>query len=98
MFVKVPCIHSGFKPSFNLSAAMYCVAFASSQRVNMTFTGTGPVPIAVSIPDIQTPSAPSRPRTWSEKSLVAQFWTYRLAAYLLLNVVDDPAWLALVFC
>lgn len=77
---------------------MYCVAFASLKRVNMTFIGTGSVQIAVPALDIQIPSAPSRPRTWSEKSLVAQFWTYRLAAYLLLNVVDDPAWLALVFC
>ena len=74
---------------------MYFVALTSLKRVNMTFTGTGSVQIAVPIQDIQTPPWP---QTWSEKSLVAQFWTYRLAAYLLLNVVDDPAWLALVFC
>ncbi len=32
--------------------------------------------------------------------LVAQieFWAYRTSSYLLLNVVEDPAWLALVFC
>ena len=77
---------------------MSCVAFAAFKRVNMSFTGTGSVPIDVPIPGIQTPSVPSGPRTWSEKSLLAKFWTYRLAAYLLLNVVDDPAWLALVFC
>ena len=28
----------------------------------------------------------------------AQFWLYRFGGYLLLNVIDDPAWLALMFC
>jgi hypothetical protein len=28
----------------------------------------------------------------------AQFWAYRLGAFVLLNVLDDPAWLALIFC
>jgi len=27
-----------------------------------------------------------------------QFWLYRIGAYLLINVIDDPAWLALMFC
>lgn len=26
------------------------------------------------------------------------FWLYRLDAYLLVNVIEDPAWLALMFC
>ena len=30
--------------------------------------------------------------------LTAQFWLYRIGAYLLINVIDDPAWLALMFC
>lgn len=30
--------------------------------------------------------------------LTAQYWLYRIGSYLLTNVVDDPAWLALVFC
>ena len=29
---------------------------------------------------------------------VAQFWLYRIGAYLLINVIDDPAWLAMMFC
>jgi hypothetical protein len=28
----------------------------------------------------------------------AQYWAYRLGGYLLTNVIDDPAWLALMFC
>ena len=27
-----------------------------------------------------------------------QFWLYRIGAYLLINVMDDPAWLSLMFC
>ena len=27
-----------------------------------------------------------------------QFWLYRIGAYLLINVMDDPAWLALMLC
>jgi hypothetical protein len=27
-----------------------------------------------------------------------QFWFYRVGGYLLLNVMDEPAWLALMFC
>jgi hypothetical protein len=30
--------------------------------------------------------------------LVLQFWLYRIGAYLLINVMDDPAWLAMLFC
>ena len=28
----------------------------------------------------------------------AQYWAYRLGAFVVLNVLDDPAWLALIFC
>ena len=28
----------------------------------------------------------------------AELWLYRIGAYLLINVIDDPAWLALMFC
>lgn len=28
----------------------------------------------------------------------AQYWAYRAGGFLLLNVLDDPAWLALIFC
>jgi len=27
-----------------------------------------------------------------------ELWLYRIGAYLLINVIDDPAWLALMFC
>ncbi len=30
--------------------------------------------------------------------LHAQLWGYRVGGYLLLQVADDPAWLALIFC
>jgi len=28
----------------------------------------------------------------------AEYWLYRTSSYLLANVMDDPAWLALIFC
>ena len=28
----------------------------------------------------------------------AELWFYRVSDYLLTHVVDDPAWLALLFC
>ena len=28
----------------------------------------------------------------------AEYWTYRLGAFVVLNILDDPAWLALIFC
>ena len=28
----------------------------------------------------------------------AEFWFYRIGGYLIQNVLDDPAWLALMFC
>jgi hypothetical protein len=30
--------------------------------------------------------------------LTAEYWLYRTGSYLLTNVMDDPAWLALIFC
>ncbi len=27
-----------------------------------------------------------------------QYWAYRVGGYVVLNVLDDPAWLALIFC
>lgn len=32
---------------------------------------------------------------WREQVI---FWAYRLGAYLMLNVLEDPAFVALVFC
>jgi hypothetical protein len=29
---------------------------------------------------------------------LAEYWTYRLGAFVVLNILDDPAWLALIFC
>jgi hypothetical protein len=28
----------------------------------------------------------------------AHYWACRLGAFVVLNVLDDPAWLALIFC
>jgi len=36
--------------------------------------------------------------TSPELQAALEFWFYRAGAYLLLNVLDDPAWLALMFC
>jgi hypothetical protein len=29
---------------------------------------------------------------------LAEYWSYRFGGYVLLNLLDDPAWLALIFC
>ena len=49
-------------------------------------------------PTPQSPIGRSEPLTWADKRLTALFWSYRLSSYLLLNLVEDPAWLALIFC
>ena len=36
--------------------------------------------------------------TLADTVALAHFWIYRLGSYMLFNVVDDPALLALVFC
>ena len=36
--------------------------------------------------------------TWSGAWHRLHWFNYRLGTYLLLHVVDDPAWLALIFC
>lgn len=30
--------------------------------------------------------------------VAAQYWAYRAGGFVVLNVLDDPAWLALMFC
>jgi hypothetical protein len=27
-----------------------------------------------------------------------EYWAYRLGGFVVLNLLDDPAWLALIFC
>lgn len=36
--------------------------------------------------------------TWSERASRVEAWGYRIGSYLLLSFIDDPAWLALMFC
>jgi len=51
-------------------------------------------------------TTPFMPSTFSDLTEEASFgakdrvelWLYRIGAYLLINVIDDPAWLALMFC
>jgi len=38
------------------------------------------------------------PVEWLSERPFIEFWVYRASAYVLLNVVEDPAWLALMFC
>ena len=35
---------------------------------------------------------------WSERLELLQGWTYRFGIYGAINLLDDPAWLALMFC
>lgn len=34
----------------------------------------------------------------SELIFTIELWAYRVGGYVVLNVLDDPAWLALMFC
>ncbi len=36
--------------------------------------------------------------TWPEVKIRTWLWVYRVGGFLLINVIDDPAWLALMFC
>lgn len=42
------------------------------------------------------------PLTLFETTVVSaetlEFWFYRVGGFVLLNLVDDPVWLALMFC
>ncbi len=40
----------------------------------------------------------TRPSDWRDAIGQTRFVSYQLGAYLLLNVVEDPAWLAWAFC
>ena len=33
-----------------------------------------------------------------ERLLTARLWLYQLGSFAVLNLLDDPAWLALIFC
>ncbi len=35
---------------------------------------------------------------WNDRLALLQGWTYRFGAYGALHLLDDPAWLALMFC
>lgn len=36
--------------------------------------------------------------TAAARIAMTKVWLYRVSAYLLVNFVDDPVWLALLFC
>lgn len=36
--------------------------------------------------------------TWKELSSNLEFWSIRIGSFLLLSFLDDPAWLAMIFC
>lgn len=44
------------------------------------------------------PVLPPRGAPWAEWREALAFIGYSLGHYLVLNVVEDPAWLALAFC
>ena len=35
---------------------------------------------------------------WPPRMLLLQGWSYRFGIYGAINLLDDPAWLALMFC
>ena len=36
--------------------------------------------------------------SWTELSSLLELWGYRISTYILLGAMDDPAWLAMMFC
>lgn len=36
--------------------------------------------------------------SFDELLFSARLWTYQIGSYAILNLLDDPAWLALMFC
>lgn len=35
---------------------------------------------------------------WPERIATVKLWGHRVGIYAVLNLLDDPAWLALMFC
>lgn len=35
---------------------------------------------------------------WNDRLALLQCWCYRFSAYGAIHLLDDPAWLALMFC
>ena len=35
---------------------------------------------------------------WVELSPRLELWGYRISTFVLLNTIDDPAWMAMMFC
>ncbi len=35
---------------------------------------------------------------WTPLKNRAEIWAYRVGIFVLINFIDDPAWLALMFC
>ena len=38
------------------------------------------------------------PMRWTDMTAVLEFWTYRFGGFVVQHVLDEPAWLALMFC
>lgn len=38
------------------------------------------------------------PSSWADAAQLGEYLSYRVGVYLVLNVVEDPAWLAWAFC
>jgi len=36
--------------------------------------------------------------SWTEFSVRIEFWSIRIGSFLLMSFIDDPAWLAMIFC
>jgi len=43
-------------------------------------------------------TSPFMPLISSDVRERVELWVYRIGGFLLINVIDDPAWLALMFC
>lgn len=57
-----------------------------------------PIAVPATSPFMPLTSFDLTPDLSSDIKVRAELWFYRVGGYLLTNFVDDPAWLALMFC
>jgi hypothetical protein len=81
----------------NMRRTMRTDCEINSQTTVMVATGMG-VGFFEALPAARTSSTSPTAPSWHLRVLSAQVWALNALTYVNLNVLDDPAWLALMFC